>query len=75
MIGFRFASSRAEVDPSTSISWLPVVEPLMVIVIVSSPSGSFSITILRDHVDPVPFFGLGSPTTTFFPFAESACSG
>jgi hypothetical protein len=46
----------------------------MVIVIVSSPSGSFSITTLRDGVDLVSSSGLGSPMTTFFPFVVSACS-
>jgi hypothetical protein len=63
-VGFRFPSSRAIADPSAFLSWLLVMEPLLVIVIVSSPSGSFSITTLRDGVDLASSFGLGSPMTT-----------
>jgi hypothetical protein len=47
----------------------------MVIVIVSSPFESFSITTLRDGVDLASSYGLGSPMITFFPFVVSACSG
>jgi hypothetical protein len=74
-VGFHFPSSRAEVDPSAFLSWLPAMEPLMVIVIVSSPSGSFSITSLRDGAGPASFSSLASSMTTFFPFVISACSG
>jgi hypothetical protein len=47
----------------------------MVIVIISSPWGSFSITTLRDGVDLTSSFGLGSPMIMFFPFVVSAYSG
>jgi hypothetical protein len=71
----RLLSLQAKVDPSALLAWLPMVEPLIVIVIVSSPSGSFSITTLWDGVDLASLSGLGSPMTMFFPFVVSACSG
>jgi hypothetical protein len=46
----------------------------MVIVIVSSPSGSFSIATLWDGVDLASYSSLGSPMATFFSFVVSACS-
>jgi hypothetical protein len=52
-----------------------IMEPPMVIVIVSSPSGTFSITTLHDGVNPASLSGLGLLMTTFFPFVASACSG
>jgi hypothetical protein len=74
-VGSFFPLLRAKVDASAFPAWLPFVEPLMVIVIVSSPSGSFSTTTLRDGVDSASFLGLGLPMTIFFPFIISACSG
>jgi hypothetical protein len=43
------------------------VEHLMMIVIISSPLGSFSITTLWDGVKSASLSGLGAQMTTFFP--------
>jgi hypothetical protein len=74
VVGFRFPLLRAEADPLVFPAWLLAIEPLMVIVMVSSPSGSFSTTTLWDGVDSTSFNGLGLPMTTFFPFVVLAYS-